>query len=122
MADSLDSLVRANYLKTTLVVTSLKSGKQYTYNETRAGQQFLPASTFKIPNTLISLQEKAISGLHDTIRWDGNKRFIKSWNHDQDLNSAFQISCVWFFQELATRVGQDAFLSYLKKMEYGNQL
>ncbi len=122
MADSLDSLVQANHLKATIVVTSLKSTRQYTYNEFRANQQFLPASTFKIPNTLIALQEKAISGLHDTIRWDGTERFLESWNHDQDLGSAFQISCVWFYQELAARVGQEAYRIYLKKMDYGNGL
>ena len=121
-AASLDSLVRANNLNAAVVVKSLKTGKLDVYNPQRAALQFLPASTFKIPNTLIALQTHAISGLHDTIRWDGQYRSVDAWNHDQDLLSAFPYSCVWFYQVLAARIGNDTYLQYLQKLHYGNQL
>lgn len=121
-AASLDSLVKANNLNATVVVTSLKTGNSFTYNEARANVPFLPASTFKIPNTLIALQEGAIKGLNDTIRWDGTHRFLAEWNHDQDLASAFPLSCVWFYQELASRIGNDTYLDYLDRLNYGNRL
>lgn len=121
-AASLDSLVRANNLNAAVVVKSLKTGKLDVYNPQRAALQFLPASTFKIPNTLIALQTHAIRGLHDTIRWDGQHRSVDAWNHDQDLLSAFPYSCVWFYQVLAARIGNDTYLQYLQKLHYGNQL
>ncbi|MCI5139195.1 MAG: class D beta-lactamase, partial [Candidatus Electrothrix sp. AR1] len=43
-----------------------------------------------------------------------------SWNRDQSLETAFPISCVWFYQELAKRVGNSKYLSHLDTLDYGN--
>jgi beta-lactamase class D len=42
----------------TIIISSLHSGKTFTYNNPRASQKFSTASTFKILNALISLEEK----------------------------------------------------------------
>jgi len=36
------------------------------------------------------------------------------------MKSAFSASCVWFYQELARRIGNDKYKTYLKEMNYGN--
>lgn len=121
VAASRNSLVTTNNLKATGVVKSLRTGETETYNPQPAEEQFLPASTVKTPNTRIPLQTGPTKGLHDTIRWDGQQYPVIRWNHDQCLNSAFPMSCVWFYQELASQVGNDTFLGYLHLLHYGNQ-
>ena len=111
-----------NQLNATLVIVSLDGSEKHVYNEQRANEAFLPASTFKIPNTLIALQEKAIKDENEVIKWDSIVRGPEGWNHDQNLQSAFKVSCVWFYQELAQRVGNEVYLKYLKQLNYGNHL
>ena len=41
------------------------------------------------------------------------------WNRDQTLESAFKVSCVWCFQELARRVGAEKYRDYIRKSAYG---
>jgi len=41
----------------------------------------LPASTFKIPNTLIALEEEIVDE-NTVLKWDGKKRAWKPWNQD----------------------------------------
>ena len=103
----------------TIIISSLHSGKTFTYNNPRASQKFSTASTFKILNALISLEEKAISGKDDVLKWDGHIYNFPDWNRDQTLESAFKVSCVWCFQELARRVGAEKYRSYLRKSVYG---
>jgi len=103
----------------TIVISSLHSGQTFIHNDPRANRRFTPASTFKIPNTLISLEEKAISGKGDLLKWDGHTYDFPDWNRDQTLESAFKVSCVWCFQELARRVGIEKYRGYLRKSAYG---
>ena len=89
----------------TVVISSLKSGQTFIHNDARANQRFSPASTFKVMNTLIALEEKAIVGKDDVFKWDGHVYDLPNWNRDQTLASAFKVSCVWCYQELARRIG-----------------
>lgn len=89
-------------------------------NPDRCGQRFIPASTFKILNSLIALEQRAVSGLDDTLRWNGKKHSIKSWNQDQCMRDAFQRSCVWFYQELARRIGEEKMKAAVEASGYGN--
>lgn len=61
---------------------------------TSAHRRFSPASTFKIFNTLISMEAKAIAGADALPRWDGQPGALAAWNLDQRIASAFQVSCV----------------------------
>jgi beta-lactamase class D len=103
----------------TIVISSLHSGKTFIHNAPRAKRRFPVASTFKILNTLISLEEKAISGKDDVLKWNGHVYDLPDWNRDQTLESAFKVSCVWYFQELARRVGAAKYQNYLHKSGYG---
>ncbi len=55
------------------------------------------------------------------IQWDGEDKGLPAWNQDQSIETAFQISCVWFYQELAGRVGLEKYGAYLQSMRYGNE-
>ena len=82
-----------------------QQNRYHTYNYERCQQGFLPASTFKIINTLIGLETGVISDSTYELKWDGKKRFVPAWNYDHTLVSAFRVSAVWYYQELARRVG-----------------
>jgi beta-lactamase class D len=103
----------------TIVISSLHNGNNFIHNDLRAHQRFPIASTFKIMNTLIAVEENAISGKDEVLKWDGHIYDFPDWNHDQTLESAFKVSCVWCFQEFARRVGAEKYRSYLHKIAYG---
>jgi beta-lactamase class D len=116
----LASLFRERGLTGTLVLESLDGRTAWVHDPARAGERFLPASTFKIPNTLIALDEGAIRDEKEVIRWDGVDRGRAAWNRDQTLATAFPASCVWFYQALARRVGDAAYRRHLARLGYGN--
>lgn len=103
----------------TLVISSLNTGQTFIHNDARATQRLPVASTFKIMNTLISLEEKAITGKTDVLQWDGTKHEFPDWNRDQTLESAFKVSCVWCYQMLAYKVGAHRYREYLHQCNYG---
>lgn len=80
-----------------------------------------PASTFKILNSLIALEVGAIKDENEVIKWDGEKRWLPVWDKDHDLTEAYKNSTVWFYQELARRIGEKNYNKYLKACDYGNK-
>jgi beta-lactamase class D len=88
----------------------------------RSGQAFLPASTFKIPNSLIALETGVVGDPDkDVFKWDGVKRGIEAWNQDHTLRSAIAASAVPVYQEIARRIGAERMQKYLDLFEYGNR-
>lgn len=106
----------------TFLLYKLNSDTLFVHNSSRAAKTYLPASTFKILNSLISLETSVISDENEIIKWDGKKRFYDKWNQDHNLRSAIKYSCVWFYQELARRVGTGRMQSYLDAIGYGNKM
>ncbi len=106
-------------VKGTLVIASLNSGRTFVHNDARARQRFSPASTFKILHTLIAIEEQAVADENAVFKWDGHHYDVPAWNQDQTLASAFKVSCVWCYQELARRVGAKSYPRYLRQSGYG---
>lgn len=90
------------------------------FDPERCRTRYSPASTFKIPNSLIGLETGVIPDQHYVIPWDSVHRDIGSWNRDHDLQSAIANSVVWYYQELARRVGEKRMKEYVEKIGYGN--
>jgi len=88
----------------------------------RSGQGFLPASTFKVPHSLIAL-ETGVVGDPDTdvFKWDGVRRSIEAWNRDHSLRSAIAASAVPVYQEIARRIGVERMQKYVDLLDYGNR-
>ncbi len=97
------------------------TGKFTIYNLTRyRDSSFLPASTFKIVNSLIGLQTGKITGDSMVIKWDGVKRPIEEWNQDLTMYKAFRVSAVPYYQEVARRIGKDTMQYWLDTLKYGS--
>ena len=107
-------------VKGAMVIESLDGKEQFVYNEARAKMPLLPASTFKIPNTLIALDQGVVNE-NSILVWDKIERSIPSWNQDQTLESAFKRSCVWCYQNFARHIGLESYNAYFKKLHYGNE-
>ena len=104
----------------TLVVASSNSDVTHVYNETRSIKRFSPASTFKIPNTLIALGMHVVDSKDTVFKWDGTDKGLPQWNSDQTLETALKVSCVWCYQEIAREVGSEKYESVLAQIDYGN--
>ncbi len=95
-------------------------GQITVYNLSLDTTRLLPASTFKIVNSLIGLQTGVITNENMVIKWDGVRRPVKEWNKDMDMKEAFKVSCVPYYQEVARRIGRDTMKQWIDSLSYGN--
>ena len=112
------------------VVYDLKNNKYIRYNEVRCRERFSPKSTFKIPNSLIGLESGVIKNADFVIEWNREKYppqenwtqepFVH-WGKNQTLRSAFKHSVLWYYRELALRVGEPRMKKHVKDCNYGNK-
>ncbi|MEO7531996.1 MAG: class D beta-lactamase [Sediminibacterium sp.] len=88
---------------------------------------FLPASTFKIVNSLIGIETGRISNEKMVIKWDGivrtfpNGDTATAWNKDLTMEEAFKVSAVPYYQEVARRIGKDTMQHWLDSLNYGTK-
>lgn len=91
-------------------------------DKVRSTEDRLPASTFKVPNSLIALETGVVGDPDkDVFKWDGVRRGIETWNRDHTLRSAFAASAVPVYQEIARRIGAEPMQKYLDLLDYGNR-
>jgi beta-lactamase class D len=86
----------------------------------RAESRYSPASTFKIPNTLIALETGRVESAEEMFRYDGKPRRVKAWERDMTLREAMATSNVTVYQEIARRIGLSQYGSWLRRLDYGN--
>jgi len=107
----------------TFALLSVQDDTLLIHNPARADQEFLPASTFKVPNSLIALEAGAVADENVVLKWDAKKHSVgpqSSWK-DQSLRTALPASAVWFYQEMARRVGETTMKEWLDRIGYGNR-
>ena len=111
------------------VLYDLKRDRYLRHDEARCRERFSPFSTFKIPNSLIGLDSGVITDAEFSIEWDPKKYPAHSqdtlpfsaWWQDQTLRTAFRRSVVWYYRELALRVGERRMREYVRRLRYGNE-
>lgn len=95
---------------------------EYTATDTSyLNREFLPASTYKIFNSLVALETGVIADENVIFKWDGKERMSPAWNKDTDLKDAFKNSTVWYYQELARKIGIERMQHYVDTAGYGNR-
>jgi beta-lactamase class D len=105
----------------TIVVRDVSAGKTIVHDRDRAERGYLPASTFKIPASLIALETGVVQDADkDVLKWDGVQWIVPACNADQTLATALVRSCVPIFAALGKRIGEKRLNAYLADFDYGN--
>lgn len=92
------------------------------YNLSRfADSAYLPASTFKVVNSLIGLETGVVANDSTVIKWNGVATSRPQCDQDLPMYQAFRSSCVPWFQELARRIGKDTMQHFLDTLGYGGR-
>lgn len=87
----------------------------------RAATRYVPASTFKIANSLIGLATGAVSSVDQVLPYGGGATFLPQWARDMGLRDAIRISNVPVYKELARRIGMPRMREGLRQLDYGNR-
>lgn len=121
----IDSLLNEYSVNGSVSILDYKHNRWFFSDSADARQETLPASTFKIINSCIALETGAVKNEQELIKWDGEEKTffgtpIPAWNRDTYLENAFKNSTVWFYEELAKRIGRNTYKYYLSKANYGN--
>jgi beta-lactamase class D len=116
----LNSIFQREGLPGTFVLLDASTHTVFVSNKVRAEQRFIPASTFKIANSLIGLETGAVKSVDEVLPYGGKPQRIKAWEHDMNLRDAIKVSNVPVYQELARRIGLERMRAAVKKLGYGN--
>ncbi|MEL7232312.1 MAG: penicillin-binding transpeptidase domain-containing protein, partial [Pseudomonadota bacterium] len=103
----------------TLIIRRQSDNSVWIHNPARAEQRFVPASTTKIPHSLIAMEE-SVASPETIFKWDGQARAFDAWNQDQTLMSAYQRSAVWVYQDIIGTVGTETVKRWLDLFDYGD--
>jgi beta-lactamase class D len=86
----------------------------------RPDTRLIPASTFKIPNSIIALETGVVRDENEIIPYGGKPQPFKQWEKDMSMREAITLSAVPIYQELARRVGLDRYHEWLPRLDFGN--
>lgn len=111
-----------------LTVLDALRGGRVSANPERVARDYLPGSTFDIPATIIALQTRAARDIGEekfaapapSAPAPGGPALSKACEGEMTLGEAFRHSCLPVYQQLARRIGADAFRDWLTKFDYGN--
>ena len=102
-----------------ILIYDFKEDTFYSNDFQWAKKEHLPASTFKITNSIIALETGVVKNDSSLLKWNGARRRLKNWEQDLILQEAFHYSCVPCYQEIARKIGAQRMADYLNKLEFG---
>ena len=105
-----------------VLVFDPQTNTTYSNDFKRCDNGYLPASTFKIPNSIIALETGVVENDSTLFKWNGEKRRLPVWEQDLIFKDAFRVSCVPCYQEIARKIGVERMKEYLAKLNYGNMV
>lgn len=108
-------------IRGTFVLHDPQTGGFMVHDRARAETRYLPASTFKIPNSLIGLATGAVSGVDEVFPYDGSPQPFKTWERAMGLRDAIRVSNVPVYQALARRIGLATMAAQVAALDYGNK-
>src|SRR5690349_18864290 len=120
--DSIKKYFDENKVTGTFALFDNAIGQFTVYNLPRyKDSTYLPASTFKIVNSLIGIETGRVKDDSTVIAWNGKAWFNQACDADLPMYKAFRLSCVPWFQELARRIGKDTMQKELDTLGYGRK-
>lgn len=122
MVSSWGNLIKEELVNGCILVLDANKHTYYSNDFAWARRGFLPASTFKIPHSIIGLESGIVSGADFIFEWDGEPRRRSELDKDMDLTEAYARSCLPCYQDLARMEGQNLIQQYVDRMDYGNMV
>ncbi|PYF77075.1 penicillin-binding transpeptidase domain-containing protein [Pedobacter nutrimenti] len=112
-------------IKGSITIYDLKEKKWISSDIADSNKPSLPASTFKIINTLIALETGIAVDENQIIKWPGSTDTLKygyrpDIYHDMSMKDAFRLSAGWAYVEMAKKIGKERYKKYLEASKYGN--
>ncbi|WP_066566899.1 class D beta-lactamase [Snodgrassella sp. CFCC 13594] len=118
-AQSIQSDFSQKNINGVITIFDGKNYASYGSNVARANQQFIPASTFKMLNALIALENR-ITTTTEVFKWDGQKRGFSTWEKDMTLGQAMEASAIPVYQDIARRTGLTLMQNEVRRVGFGN--
>lgn len=122
LASAFQALIDSADVEGAILIYDLEKDQYHSNDFEWARKGQLPASTFKITNSMIALETGVIEDDSTLIKWNGEERRMKVWEQDLVFRDAFHLSCVPCYQEIAREIGTDRMNSYLSKLNYGSMV
>lgn len=120
--DSIKPFFDEQQVTGTFAIFDNNQGQFTIYNLSRyQDSAYLPASTFKIINSLIALETGVVNNDSAVIPWNGAASSNAACNKDLPMYEAFRNSCVPWFQELARRTGIDTMQRWIDSLGYAGR-
>lgn len=126
--DSLKQYFDAEHITGTFGIYDNGTGQFTIHNLSRfKDSAYLPASTFKIVNSLVGIETGRVTNEKTVFKWDGKVHIFPGgdtahgWNKDLSLEEAFEASALPYYQELARRIGKDTMQIWVDSLQYGNR-
>ena len=116
----IESLFKEADVSGTFVLYDVDADLLIAHDLYRAEQRFIPASTFKIANSLIGLSTGSVESVDEMLPYGGRPQPFSSWERDMGLRDAIKISNVPVYQELARRIGLQRMRENLAAIPYGD--
>jgi beta-lactamase class D len=104
----------------TFIVHDLANDRYTVHDRKRADTRYVPASTYKIANSLIGLSTGVVANVDQVLPYGGGPTRRPEWAQDMSLRDAIRISNVPVYQGLARRIGIERMQAGLRQLEYGN--
>lgn len=113
------SLIDSSNVQGSVLIYDPQLDLYYSNDYIWAKKRNLPASTFKIVNSIIAIETEIVENDSTLFKWDGESRGVQGWEQDLIFKEAFHYSCVPCFQEIAKKIGPETMNYYLDKFNYG---
>jgi beta-lactamase class D len=117
----LEAVFRDNGVTGTFVLYDVAGDHLILVNPARANARLVPASTFKIANTIIALETGVVKDENEIVPYGGKPQPFKQWEKDMSMREAIALSAVPIYQEIARRVGHERYHDWLARLDYGNR-
>jgi len=116
---SVNQLIDSANVVGAVLIYDAQKNTYYSNDFDWAEKAHLPASTFKIANSMIALETSVVEDENTVLMWDGRKRAFKSWEADMTFKEAFHKSCLPCYQQLTREMGVENMQEYTQKLDYG---
>ncbi|CAM1341712.1 class D beta-lactamase [Tenacibaculum aestuarii] len=117
--DDFQEIIYKAKLEGAILIYDLNNDTFYSNDFDWCNKENLPASTFKIPNSIIGLETGVLKNENVVFKWGGEPRYLKIWEKDLTLQQAFHFSCVPCYQEIARNIGLERMKTNLTKLNFG---